>query len=106
THTFDYFGRSGSDWLVSDTVDDPDSITNYQETKTAPIVPLYFIRGQRTGASGAVLPGDPAIYAPGTATANDVVQRRLRRVKHPPRYATFAMGLSGLTIELGDIVSV
>ena len=98
-HTQDYFGRDPSGWRFQDTDKNDESIDGYQEEKIAPVLQLAMIRGVNR-------PSDWSGYAQGSLTAIDVVGRRLRRTKSPPRYATWTMGWNGMNFELGDIIQV
>jgi hypothetical protein len=98
-HTEDYFKRSIIGWRFQDQTKDDDSIAGYQEDKLAPDLMFYMIRGFNRAS-------DYAPYEQGTLTAQDVIFRRLRRTKNPPRYATFTMGFAGNNFELGDIILV
>lgn len=112
-HTEDFLGRlngSGtgtssaqSGWAspLSGVLDvsDAASITGNGVTLIAPPILMYMVRGQNVAT-------DPDIYAQGTLTALDVARRFLVRHKDPPRYVTFKVGLPGVNVELGDIVTV
>jgi hypothetical protein len=99
-HTQDYFGRVPKGWLLVSNARDAESVAhNSGKVKSAPVISLYFIRGKNST-------NDYAGYAQGTLTATDVLGRRLRRTKNPPRYATFTIGMRGLNFELGDVITL
>ena len=82
----DWSGRTASGWVSEGTESDASSILNYRQTKRSPDIELW---GQRNAIAAA-----------------DIAQRRLRRMKNPPRYVKFKVGLQGLNYEIGDIIKV
>lgn len=101
TYARDYSGRADTPggagggttngWLHAFEARDSTSITNYTTGDVtgefpAPALELQFVRHQ--------------------ATAEDVAFRRLLRQKDPPRVVTFALGLTGMNYELGDVLSL
>jgi hypothetical protein len=83
----DYPGTHDSGWIGSGTLEDAVSIDNYGgDPFRAPDLLLEWVRHQ--------------------ATAEDVVGRRLLRMKDPPRIATFTIGLSGMNYDLGEVLTL
>ena len=65
---------------------DADSIARYGATLVAPGLLFEMVRHE--------------------ATATDVIQRRMLRMKDPPRRAKFSLGLKGVNYELGDLIAL
>jgi hypothetical protein len=86
----EYSGRAtaehSNNFRQTGEMSDDESIVNYEARLRAPEVVLEYVRDE--------------------ATAMDIVQRRLLRMKDPPRHATFAMGLEGANLELGQVINL
>lgn len=82
-YAFDYLTAA---FEKTDEVRDQASIDNYDEESVMPRVELPYIRL-------AVI-------------AMDIVRRRLLRHKDPPRVVRFSTSLQGLSVDLGDLITV
>lgn len=102
-HTQDFFGREQGGWRSVQggvlSVENSVSIDGNDATLVAPAIEMPMVRGQNKST-------DSDDYAQGTLTALDVARRFLTRHKDPPRYVTFKVGLPGVNVELGDIITV
>ena len=79
----DYTGQRPTGWIASGEESDATSISDLDETKSAPDLELWCVR-----SAGQAL---------------DVVYRRLTRAKEPPLRVVWTTGMAGLSDELGDI---
>ena len=90
SYAYDYSGRAqaGHDnqFMHVGELSDQRSIDNYEARLRAPELEMWYVRDG--------------------PTALDIIQRRLLRMKDPPRFATFAVGVEGANYELGDILNL
>jgi len=94
-HTRDYTGLSKRGWISKDEGEselrDEASITNYQQEIASPEVQVHCARGTSTQ---------------GAATISDVLYRLLARLRDPRRRVSLTVPLSGLSVEVGDVLAL
>jgi hypothetical protein len=77
---------AGNTWLIESAEEDAASIAGYQETRSDAELELWCVRD--------------------AATMTDLVVQHLARTNEPPRRVRFVTTLRGLTVELGDVITI